>query len=95
MKFESWKTDTKYDRGRPETAITSWAASILVFGYVAFFAITPALQTSRSPRQTCTVIIDRAKEPIILHTNSFLHRAFVVTLKYELKFFENLLHRFA
>jgi hypothetical protein len=91
MKFESWKTDTKYDRRRPETTITSWAASILVFGYVAVFAIEP-LQTS--PRQTCTVIIDRAKEPIILHTNSFLHRAFVVTLKCELKFLENLLHRF-
>jgi hypothetical protein len=93
MKFESWKTDTKYDRGRPETTITSWAASILVFGYVAVFAIEP-LQTSPAPRQTCTVIIDRAKEPIILHTNSFLHRAFVVTLKCELKFLENLLHRF-
>jgi hypothetical protein len=95
MKFESWKIDAKYDRGRPETTITSWAATILVFGYVAAFAIGPVLQTSGSSGQTCTVVIDRAKEPIILHTNSFLHRAFVVTLKCELKFLENLLHRFA
>jgi hypothetical protein len=41
------------------------------------------------------VIIDCVEQPIVLHTNSFLHRAFVLTLKSELKFFGNLLHQFA
>jgi hypothetical protein len=38
MKPESWRTDKKYDRGRPKSTITSWAASILVFGYLVAFA---------------------------------------------------------
>jgi hypothetical protein len=92
MKPESWRTDRIYDRGRPETTITSWAASILVIGYLVALAISPAL--THSTRQTCTVVIDCVQEPIILHTNSLAHRAFVIALKGELKFFGNLLHRF-
>jgi hypothetical protein len=95
MKPESWRTDKKYDRGHPKSTITSWAASILVFGYLVAFAISPALQTTHSTWHTCTVVIDCVKKPIILHIDSFAHRAFVVTLKGELKFLGNLLHRFA
>jgi hypothetical protein len=94
MKFESWKIKTKNNRRYPETAITSCAASILVFGYAVALTMSPPLQASHADRQPCTVIIDCVERPIVLHTNSFLHRAFVLTLKGELKFFGNLLHQF-
>ena len=95
MKSGSWRNDRKHDRSRLETSITSWAVSILVFGSIIGFAVSPALESSQSPRRTCTVIVDCLRAPIIFHTNSFLHRAFVVTLKSELKFVGHLLHRIA
>jgi hypothetical protein len=95
MKFEPLGSERKYDRGRPETTITSWAASILVFCWLGALAISPTLQKSHSSWQSCTVVIDCVKEPIILHTNSVAHRVFVLALKNELKFFGNLLRRFA
>ena len=95
MKSGSWRNDRKYDRARPETSITSWAVSIVVFGSIIWFAVSPASEADHSPRQTCTVIVDCLKAPLILHTNSFLHRAFIVTLKSELKFIGHLLHRIA
>jgi hypothetical protein len=66
-----------------------------VLGYAIALAISPPLRASHANRQPCTVIIDCVERPIVLHTNSFLHRAFVLTLKGELKFFGNLLHQFA
>jgi hypothetical protein len=75
--------------------MASCAASILVLGYAVALTISPTLQASHANRQPCTVIIDCVQRPVILHTNSFLHRAFVLTLKGELKFFGNLLHHFA
>jgi hypothetical protein len=84
----------KYDRKRPETLITSWAASILVIGYIASLAFSSALPTVQT-RQTCTVIVECLKQPVILPTNAFLHRAVVVTLKSELKFLGRLLHKYA
>ena len=92
MKSGSWKAYRKYDRARPETSITSWAVSILVFGSIIGLAVSPNLEATQSPQQTCTVIVDCLHAPIILHTNSLLHRAFVVTLKSELKFIGHLLH---
>ena len=95
MKFQSWKNKTIGNRRSPETAITSCAASILVLGCAIALMTSPPLQASHANRQPCTVIIDCVEQPIVLHTNSFLHRAFVLTLKGELKFFGNLLHQFA
>jgi hypothetical protein len=95
MKFQSWKNKAISNRRSPETAITSCAASILVLAYAIALMISLPLQSSHANRQPCTVIIDCVERPIVLHTNSFLHRAFVLTLKGELKFFGNLLHQFA
>jgi hypothetical protein len=95
MKRESWRTDTKTGLLRPESPITSWAVSILVFGYIVALAISPALPIANSPRQTCTVIVECLQQPLVLHTNSFLHRAVVIVLKSELKFLGHLSHRFA
>ena len=80
---------------RPESSITSWAVSILVFGYIVELAISPALPIASSPRQTCTVIVECLQQPVVLHTNSFLHRAVVIVLKSELKFLGHLPHSFA
>jgi hypothetical protein len=87
------RENLEYNRRRPETLITSWAASILVIGYTASLVSASALQTA--PRQTCTVIVECLKQPVIVPTNAFLHRAVVVTLKSELKFLGRLLHKYA
>jgi hypothetical protein len=94
MKFQPLRTERKYDHGRPETTITSWAASILVFCCFFAFAISPTLEKIHSSYQNCTVVINCVKEPIVLHTNSVAHRAFVLTLKKGLKFFGHLMRRF-
>jgi hypothetical protein len=86
---------TQYDRRRPETSITSWAATILVVGYIVTLASSPGLPANASSQPTCTVIVDCLKQPVILPTNSVLHRAVVVVLKSEVKFLDHLLHRFA
>jgi hypothetical protein len=95
MKRESWRTDTKTGLLRPESSITSWAVSILVFGYLGELAISPGLPVASSPRQTCTVIVECLQQPVVFHTNSFLHRAVVNVLKSELKLLGHLPHRFA
>jgi hypothetical protein len=88
------RENSKYDRRRPETLITSWAASVLIAGYIAGLFFSSALPTTCSPQQTCTVIVECLKQPVILPTNAFLHRAVVVTLKTELKFLGRLLHKY-
>jgi hypothetical protein len=95
MKRESWRTDSKTGLLRPESSITSWAVSILVFGYIVELAISPSLPIANSPRQTCTVIVECLQQPVVLHTNSLLHRAVVIVLKSELKFLGHLPHSFA
>jgi hypothetical protein len=70
--------------------MTSWAVPILVFGYIVELAISPALPIANSPFQTCTVIVECLQQPVVLHTNSFLHRAVVIVLKNELKFLGHL-----
>jgi hypothetical protein len=89
------RENLKYDRKRPETSITSWAASILVIGYIANLVSSSALPITQTSRQTCTMIIERLKRPVMVPTNAFLHRAVVVTLKSELKFVGRLLHKYA
>jgi hypothetical protein len=89
------RENPRYDRKRPETSITSWAASILVIGYIASLVSSSALPIRQTSLQACTVIIERLKRPVILPTNAVLHRAVVVTLKSELKFVGRLLHKYA
>src|ERR1700722_17264143 len=86
MKRESWRTDTKPGLLRPEGSIRSWAVSILVCGYIVELAIWPALPIASSPGQSCTVIVECLQQPVVLHTNSFLHHAVVIVLKSGLKF---------
>jgi hypothetical protein len=87
--------DTNYDRKRPQTTIASWAISILAAGCIGSLAISAGMPSARSSKETCTVIVDRLQRPVILPTNSFLHRAVVVALKSELKFLGRLLHKYA
>ncbi len=87
------RKNLSYNPKRPETLITSWAVSILVFGYITSLVCSSVLQMP--PRQTCTVIVECLKQPVIVPTNAFLHRAVVVTLKSELKFLGRLLHKYA
>jgi hypothetical protein len=89
------RKNLNYNRKRPETLITSWAASIFVVGCVASLVFSSASPTTQTSRQTCTVIVECLKQPVILPTNAFLHRAVVVTLKSELKFLGRLLHKYA
>jgi hypothetical protein len=95
MKPELRRVNEEYDRRRPQTPFSSWAVSIMVFGFLIALGIQPVLQRGHSAQQTCTVIIDCLKEPVIFHTNSTLHHAVVVTLKTELKFIERLIQKFA
>jgi len=88
------RDNLKYGRTRPETLITSWASSVLITGYVASLFFSSALPATCSSRQTCTVFVECLKQPVILPTNAFLHRAVVVTLKTELKFLGRLLHKY-
>jgi hypothetical protein len=88
------RENSKFDQKRPETLITSWAASVLITGYIAGLFFSSALPTTCGSQQTCTVIVECLKQPVILPTNAFLHRAVVVTLKTELKFLGRLLHKY-
>jgi hypothetical protein len=89
------RDNLKYDPRRPETLITSWVASFLIIGYIVNLVFSSALPTACSSQQTCTVVIvESLKQPVILPTNAFLHRAVVVTLKAELKFMGRLLHKY-
>jgi hypothetical protein len=89
------RENPKYDRRRPETLVTSWATSVLITAYVASLVFSSALLTKCPSRQTCTVVIvESLKQPVVLPTNAFLHRAVVVMLKTELKFLGRLLHKY-
>jgi hypothetical protein len=90
MKRESWSTNTKTGLLRPEGSIRSWAAFILVCGYIVQLDISPALSITSSPRQTCTVIVECLQQPVVLHTNSSLYRVVVIVLKSGLKFLGHL-----
>lgn len=72
----------------------SWAVSILVLGYVIAFAASQVTRTTDSSRQTCTVIVDGIERPLVLHTDAFIVRAFIGTLKAELKFVGRLMRGF-
>jgi hypothetical protein len=89
------RDNLKYDRRRPETLITSWAASFLIIGYVVNLVFSSVLPTTCSSGQNCTVVIvESLKQPVILPTNALLHRVVVVTLKTELKFLGRILHKY-
>jgi hypothetical protein len=89
------RDNLKYDRRRPETLITSWAASFLIIGYIVNLFFSSALPATCSSEQTCTVVVvESLKQPVILPMNALLHRAVVVTLKTELKFLGRLLHKY-
>jgi hypothetical protein len=94
MKTDWWRICTKYWRRRPDPTMMSWAASILVLGYVIAFATSQVTHTTDSSRQTCTVIVDGIERPLILHTDAFIVRAFIGTLKAELKFVGRLMRAF-
>jgi hypothetical protein len=72
----------------------SWAESILILGYVIAFAASLVAQTTDSSGQACTAIVDGIESPLILHTDAFMVRACIGTLKAELKFVERLMRGF-
>jgi hypothetical protein len=89
------RENQKHNWRRPGTSITSWAMSILLLGYITSFVFSSVSPTAQTSRQTCTVIVECIKQPVIVPTNAFLHRAVVITLKGELKFLGRLLHKYA
>jgi hypothetical protein len=72
----------------------SWAASILVLGYVIAFTGSLVTQTNDPAGQTCTLAVDSIERPLILHTDAVMVRACIGTLKAELKFVGRVLRGF-
>jgi hypothetical protein len=72
----------------------SWAASILVLGYVIAFTGSLVTQTNDPAGPTCTVMVDGIERPLILHTDAVMARAWIGTLKAELKFVRRVLRGF-
>ena len=92
MKRQSWRTDTKPGLLRLENSFRSLAVFVLIIGYIVELAISPELPIGSSPGQTCTVIVECLRQPLVLHTNPSLYRAAVIVLKSELKFLGHLPH---